>query len=138
MLRISKHLRHFLIEQKYLHFFLTGVSAVGIHLLITWSLTTFVFGLQNYFKGYAIGVAITLLYNFTIHTRITFQTKGNHVRRFVFFSAYSLGMALLQASLVHTITPIVGLKYYLLVIASIIMLFSLVSFAFFKKILFRA
>src|SRR3989344_9646925 len=78
-------LAHFiLIEHKYLHFFATGTSGVVLNLFVTWFLTTFVFGLQNYFKAYVIALAVNLVYNFVLHTKVTFGTRGGHGRRIVF------------------------------------------------------
>ena len=131
-------LAHFiLIEHKYLHFFVTGTSGVVLNLFVTWFLTTFVFGLQNYFKAYVIALAVNLVYNFALHTKVTFGTKGGHGRRFVWFTVYSLALTALSAYIVRTVTPIVGLEYYLFVIAATIAVFSCVTFVFFKFFLFR-
>ncbi|MDO8520609.1 MAG: GtrA family protein [bacterium] len=126
-----------LIEHKYLHFFVTGTSGVALNLFVTWFLTTFVFGLQNYFKAYAIALAVNLVYNFVLHTKVTFGTTGGHGRRFIWFAMYSLAMTALQAYIVRTVTPLVGLEYYLFVIAATIAVFSCVTFVFFKFFLFR-
>ena len=127
---------HLLYKYKYIHFFLTGVTGVVLALLITWSLTEYVFGLENYFTSYLIGLTINLIYNFVLHTKISFNTKNNHPKRFVIFVIYSLLMASLQAVTVKTLTPIVGIEFYLFVIASIILIYSTVSFFIFKFIIF--
>ena len=140
MLPMRKYIdlaRHILFEQKYLHFFLTGISGVAFNLGITWLLTTYVFGLAQYFRAYLIGVSFNLVYNFVLHTIVTFNTKERHVRRFVWFVVYSILLTLLQAYVVRTITPIIGLEYYLLVTATTMFLFSTVPFVFLKYMLFR-
>ena len=137
MHKLITHIRAILFEHKYLHFFATGVSGVAINLFVTWLLTTYYFGLSGYFKAYIIATLLNLVYNFTLHTKITFETKERHVRRFVFFVTYSLIMTAVQASIVRMVTPLVGLEYYLLVIATAIFLFSCITFLFFKFFLFR-
>jgi len=125
-----------LYKYKYIHFFLTGMTGVGLALLIIWLLTEYVFGLENYFTSYLIGLATNLIYNFTLHTKVCFNTKNNHPQRFVIFVIYSLLMASLQAVTVNILTPIIGIEFYLFVIASIILLYSTVSFFIFKFIIF--
>lgn len=122
---------------RYFHFFVTGVTGVAINLAITWLLTTFVFGLANYFYAYLIGLSINLIYNFTLHTYMTFQTKERHGRRFVVFVLYSLAMSGVQALLVKSITPLVGLHYYLLVITSVIAVLSTVNFIICRLFIFK-
>ncbi len=126
-----------LIRLKYFHFFLTGVTGIGIGLGITWVLTDFVFGRQYYFTAYLIGIAANLVYNFTLHTIVTFQTTERHAKRFITFIVYSLTMAALQAYLVKQTVPIVGVEFYLVVIATIVLVFSTVSFLVFKLSLFN-
>ncbi len=137
MEKLIGHTKAILFEHKYLHFFMTGVSGVGINLLVTWFLTTYVFGLAGYFKGYIIGTTINLFYNFALHTKVTFETKSGHARRFIFFVTYSLVLTAVQASVVRVVTPMVGLEYYLFVIAGAIFIFSCVTFLFFKFFLFH-
>lgn len=136
MKKLVSLIRLILFEYKYLHFFLTGTSGVALNLFVTWALTTFVFGLHGYFKAYIIALAANLAYNFTLHTKVTFGTKEGHGRRFVLFVAYSLVLTALQAFVVRTVTPVVGLEYYLFVIATTTAMFSCVTFVFFKFFLF--
>ena len=113
---------------KYVSFFVTGVTGVTLNLIITWSLTTFVFGVNQYFYGYLIGLAVNLIYNFVRHAIVTFQTQTGHVKRFTLFILYSLGMAGLQAITVRELVDVVGEAYYLLVIATVIFVFSTITF----------
>ena len=127
---------HLLYKYKYIHFFLTGMTGVGLALLITWTLTEYVFGLENYFTSYLIGLAANLVYNFTLHTYVSFNTKNNHPRRFVTFVIYSILMVSLQAVTVKILTPIIGIEFYLFVIASVILVYSSISYFIFKFIIF--
>ena len=113
---------------KYVSFFVTGVTGVALNLVITWSLTTFVFGVNQYFYAYLIGLAVNLIYNFARHAFVTFRTKSGHLTRFTLFIMYSLGMAGLQAVTVRELVDFVGESYYLVVIASVIFVFSTVTF----------
>jgi putative flippase GtrA len=131
------HAKAILFKHKYLHFFLTGVSGVAINLSITWFFTTFVFGLAGYFKAYIIGATANLLYNFTLHTLVTFKTTSRHFSRLVGFVLYSVALTLLQMGIVKYVTELVGLKYYLLVIATTIFLLSTITFLLFKFFLFH-
>ncbi|OGZ06933.1 MAG: hypothetical protein A2942_01200 [Candidatus Lloydbacteria bacterium RIFCSPLOWO2_01_FULL_50_20] len=126
-----------LFRHKYFHFFMTGVSGVAINLSLTWFFTTFVFGLPGYFKAYLIGATFNLLYNFTLHTLVTFKTTSRHFSRLIGFIAYSVILTLFQAVIVKYVTEAVGLQYYLLVIATTIFLLSTVTFVIFKFFLFH-
>lgn len=125
-----------LYKYKYIHFFLTGITGVGLALFITWATTEYIFGLENYFTAYLIGLAVNLIYNFILHTTVSFGTKKNHPQRFVIFVIYSLCMASLQAGTVKVLTPAFGIEYYLFVIASVILIYSTISFFLFKFIIF--
>jgi len=112
------------------------MTGVGLALLITWSLTEYVFGLENYFTSYLIGLAINLIYNFILHTKVSFHTKNHYPQRFVIFVIYSLLLASLQAVTVKILTPIFGIEFYLFVIASVILIYSTISYFIFKFIIF--
>jgi len=126
-----------LYKYRYIHFFLTGISGVLINLFLTWFFTYFIFGLRNYFYGYLIGLTANLIYNFTLHVHINFKVKTKWKQRFVIFIIYSLIMSFVQATIIKFITPIIGLRYYLLVIATVIFVFSIFNFVIFKLWLFK-
>lgn len=128
---------HFLRETRYLHFFSVGMSGVLLNLAITAFFTELVFGRENYFSAYLIGLTVNLLYNFALHTLVTFKTKGHHAKRMVAFFAYSISLAYIQAQVVRIVTSWVGVDWYLVVIATVILSFSAVTFLLFKFILFR-
>ena len=126
-----------LVRVKYAHFFATGVSGLALALGTAYLLTEFVFGLERYYEAYLIGLAANLVYNFTLHTLVTFKTKERHLLRFLIFASYSLSMSALQALLVKKLTPIVGVERYLLVIGTIVLTFSTVNFLVFKLSMFN-
>lgn len=123
---------------RFVHFFAVGVTGVAINLGITAFFTELVFGREQYFSAYLIGLTANLLYNFVLHTRVTFKTKGNHARRLAIFMAYSLSLAYIQAQCVKWLTAQVGVDWYLVVIASVILTFSVLTFLLFKFVLFKS
>ncbi len=126
-----------LVRTRYLHFFVVGATGVAINLGITAAFAELVFGREHYFSAYLIGLAANLLYNFVLHTAVTFKTKGDHTRRLVIFLVYSLVLTYVQAYVVKHVTAFVGVNWYLVVIASVILIFSVVTFLLFKFVLFR-
>lgn len=127
----------YLYKTRFIHFFITGVTGVILNLLTTFLTTEFIFGRDNYFYGYLCGLIINLIYNFTLHTIITFQTHKYHTLRFAGFVTYSLLLSALQAFLVKTIVDIVGVDLYLIVITGIIAIFSILTFILFKYGIFK-
>ena len=127
----------FLHSSRYMHFFVVGVTGVAINLGITAFFAELVFGRENYFSAYLIGLSANLLYNFVLHTFVTFKTKGGHVTRLSIFLGYSLALAYIQAQVVKTVTAMLGFNWYLVVIASVIFFFSIVTFVLFKFVLFK-
>ena len=114
--------------ERYASFFVTGASGVLLNLGVTWALTTYVFGVEQYFRAYLIGLAVNLCYNFVRHAYVTFDPDGGYVRRFAYFIVYSLAMAALQAWTVRALVGLFGEAYYLVVIAAVIFVFSTVTF----------
>jgi putative flippase GtrA len=127
----------FLHRTRYAHFFIVGATGVLINLAITALFAELVFGREQYFTGYLIGLAANLLYNFGLHTVVTFKTKDRHITRLAIFLAYSLAMSYIQALVVKWLTDLVGVDWYLVVIASVILAFSVVTFVLFKFLLFK-
>ena len=127
----------FLHQTRYIHFFVVGATGVALNLAITAFFTELVFGREQYFTGYLIGLGANLLYNFALHTVVTFKTKDRHVRRLTIFVVYSLILAYIQAQLVKWLTALVGVDWYLVVIAAVILSFSVVTFVLFKFLLFK-
>ena len=99
-----------------------------LNLLITWLFTEFVFGRSLYFYAYLLGLGVNLVYNFVRHALVTFETHGRLVERFAYFIAYSLAMAGLQAVTVRWLVSLFGEAYYLIVIGSVIFVFSTATF----------
>ncbi len=128
----------YLWHTRFAHFFAVGSSGVLINLALTAFFAELVFGREQYFSAYLIGLSANLLYNFILHTIVTFKTKDKHFRRLVIFVAYSLTLAYVQARVVKTLTELIGIDWYLVVIAGVIMVFSILTFILFKLVLFRA
>lgn len=126
-----------LLRHRFLHFLLAGGGGAFIGIGLTWILTTFVFGLENYFTAYLIGTGAALVFNFTMYSLVIFKTSRAHVRRLLVYFIYIVSVIVVQAILVKTITPLVGLRWYLLVIATLIGLFSVVNFMAFKLSIFK-
>ncbi len=124
-------------SSRYLHFFVVGVTGVAINLGLTAFFAELVFGREQYFSAYLIGLSANLLYNFVLHTAVTFKTNGKHAQRLIIFVAYSLALAYVQTQCVKWLTALVGIDWYLVVIASVILAFSVITFVLFKFILFR-
>lgn len=122
---------------KVIQFLLVGGTGVLIQLLTTFILTEYVFELKLYYIGYSIGLILNLIYNFFMHTYFTFKTKKSHGKRLTGFIGYSLIMILFQYSVVRWIIWMVGEKWYLLVISTTILIFSIISFLIFKLWLFK-
>lgn len=134
---LTSFIKKILITHKFLHFFVTGVLGVLLNLSITWTLTTFVYGVHGYFTAYLIGTAVNLSFNFIIHTLVIFKTRTRHATRLTGFVLYNIGMTAVQASVIKYVTTLVGVQYYLLVIGGTIFTFSVGSFTVFKFFLFH-
>ncbi len=127
----------FVHRTRFAHFFIIGMSGVAINLGLTAFFAELVFGREHYFYAYLIGLGANLLYNFVLHTRVTFKTRGKHARRLLVFVVYSLALAYIQAQVVRSVTDLVGVNWYLVVIASVILVFSVMTFLLFKFLLFK-
>ena len=135
MTKMTPYLRH-LLRLKITRFLFIGGTGVGINLLVTTFFTEFVFGRENYFYGYLLGLFVNMIYNFILHTKLTFNTKKSHGRRFIIYSCYYILITLLQIFLVTSIITIVGVNFYPLVITGVIGSLSIVTFLVFKFWLF--
>ena len=113
---VKRYLPEWLVSlfERYVSFFLTGASGAMLNLGVTWLLTTYVFGIDQY--------------NFVRHSLVTFQTRDGHWKRFAAFILYSLVMTGLQYVVVRNIVSLTGEQFYLLVIAGVIAVFSTVTF----------
>ena len=120
-----------------IQFLLVGGTGLIIQLLTTWLLTTFLFTLSTYYIGYSIGLGLNLIYNFIMHSNFTFKTKKNHSKRFTKFIIYSFSMALFQYVLVRSLVYLIGETWYLVIITSVIFVFSIITYIIFKFWLFK-
>jgi hypothetical protein len=120
-----------------LRFLLIGGTGVVGNLAITWFFTEYIFGLENYFDAYLIGICFNLLWNFALYSLWLFKTKRRHVVRFLVFVGYAVMMTWMNTNIVTTITPLVGLQYYLIVIVGTIFVLSVINFFVFKLSIFK-
>jgi len=127
----------FLSRHRILPFLLTGGSGAMLNLGLTALLTELVFGREHYFSAYLLGLTANIVYNFVLHSRVTFCTRRQHGRRFLRFVAYNLAMTSLQAALVRTLVGLTGVDYYLPVIAGVILCFASVTYVVYRYWLFR-
>lgn len=126
-----------MLRHRFLHFLVVGGGGLAIGLGITWLFTTFIFGLEGYFTAYLIGTAAALIFNFTMYSLVIFRTSKEHVRRLAAYFVYILVIIIIQAQIVNFVTPLVGLKWYLLIIGSVIAVFSIINFLVFKLSIFK-
>ncbi|MDA3855685.1 MAG: GtrA family protein [Candidatus Woesearchaeota archaeon] len=122
---------------RFVHFLLVGGTGVLINILFTAFFAEIVFGREEYFYAYLIGLFSNLVYNFILHTKFTFKTKDKHKRRFTYFIVYNLLMSALQAVIIKSIVDYIGVDYYLLVIVGVIGFFFTINFLVSKLILFK-
>lgn len=126
-----------LLRHRFVHFLVVGGGGAVLGLSITWALTTYVYGLQNYFIAYLIGTGAALAFNFTLYSLVIFKTSRQHARRLVVYFVYIVSIISFQSALVKIITPLVGLQWYLVVIATLIGILSIVNFMAFKLSIFK-
>ncbi|MFT4312167.1 MAG: GtrA family protein [Candidatus Woesearchaeota archaeon] len=124
------------IVNRFIRFFIVGGSGVFLNLLVTAFFFYFVLPENLFYISSIIGTAVNVLYNFTLHTIFTFQTKKHHKSRFVLFVGYTLGLATIQETLIAVITPYIGVEFFLIIKAVVILCFSILTFLVFHFVLF--
>jgi putative flippase GtrA len=132
-----KKILRVLFKYRFLHFFVTGGTGALLNLGVTWSLTTFVFGLERYFSAFLFGIAVNLTFNFLLYSVVIFQTTKDHGKRFITFVVWSIVMTIVQATIVRLIVGLVGVQWYLFVIAGVILFFAFFNFLIFKLSIFK-
>ena len=126
-----------LFRHRFIHFLIVGGGGLFIGLGVTWLFTAFVFGLEGYFTSYLIGTAAAIAFNFTLYTYFIFRTSREHSRRLAIYFIYIVAVITIQAQIVKTVTPLLGLEWYLAVITLVIGIFSVINFFVFKLSIFR-
>lgn len=121
----------------FIRFFLTGTAGALLSIGITWALTTFLLGTENYFNAYLVGIVANLLFNFVMYTIAVFKTKHDHLRRLGVFLFYGVVMASLQATTVQVVTGYYGVAWYLAIIGVTIASFAVLNFFVFKLSIFK-
>ena len=121
---------------KFTQTLLTGGSGALLSLLVTSILTEFVFSREQYFTAYLVGVAVGVMYVFAIFIRVVFKTDTHVWKRFAFFSLYMTFLVVLQTFAVKSIVSIVGVDWYLVVIACVIGILSFINYFVYKNFIF--
>ena len=133
--------RNLIKETKRLETFLkfSFSSGLGVltNLLITFALTEFLFGRDNYFYAYMIGLTVGLLVQFILHIKYTFKISNNISQKFQLFMSYSVIMTLIQAITVRSITSFIGVNYYIFIITFVICIFYFINYIINKIIIFK-
>ncbi len=126
-----------LTRHRFVRFLLAGGSGAALNVVITFGLTQFVLGAREYFTAFLIGTTVNFLYNFTLYTVAIFKTRERHLRRFFLFACYSTIITVVQLTLVHAITGVMGADWYLLVIALVILFGACFNYLVFKSTIFK-
>ena len=155
-----RFLLKFFYKTRYLHFCITGTTGVLLNLFFSWLFVEFIFLESEYLifnflvmsttLGVIIGQTINLIYNFSLHTKMTFKTKKDHKKRFTIFIVYSLfityavivPLILILRNFFEYTFPHIYLRFlvgfeYLVASAIIILFFSIFNFIVFKIWLFK-
>jgi len=127
--------KHF--GKKFLNYLIVGGIGVLANIIITFLLTEFVFGRESYIYAFYIGTLINITYNFVFYSKITFKVqKIKHTKKIIFY-IYSLFIVLTQIFLVDVLVDLVGVNFYMLIIIFVIGMLSILSFIFFKLVIFK-
>ncbi|MFP4567631.1 MAG: GtrA family protein [Candidatus Woesearchaeota archaeon] len=125
-----------IITKKYTKFFFIGATGVLINLIVT-GLLQLILKPQNFYIASIIGTATNLIYNFYMHTKITFKTKNKHKQRLAIFTIYTLTISAIQETIIKNITPLIGINYLIIIKATIILTFSIITYILYNNIIFN-
>jgi len=126
-----------IISIKFIKFFIVGSTGVLLNLIITAILQFFIFPKELFYMASIIGTTINVIYNFILHTFFTFKTKTKHKKRFFIYALYIIFISTTQELIIKTTTPLIGLNYLVIYKALIILIFSIITYFFFKIYLFN-
>lgn len=126
-----------MILKTFLHTLITGGSGALLSLGITYFCVEYIFGKEGYFIAYLTGVAFGVVYAFAVFAFAIFKTTERLLQRFALFSVYMMVLVVVQAAIVRTVVPIVGIDYYLVVIGVTIMALSFVNYLVYSRVIFR-
>ena len=120
------------------HYLAVGGSGAALNLLVSWFMTTFVVGLEGYFVATLTGLAVNIMYNFTMYSLAVFREARMSMQRFVVFVLYSLATACAYALIVRFVTELLGAEYYLVVSFFALAFFAVLNFFVLRLSIFRA
>lgn len=121
----------------FIKFSFSSGLGVFINLLLTFILTEGLFGKQHYFYAYTIGLTVGLLVQFIMHIKYTFKKSIDIKKKFGQFMSYSVIMTLIQASTVKAISDVLGVDYYIFIIAFVICIFYIINYLVNSKVVFK-
>jgi putative flippase GtrA len=116
---------------------LTGGSGALLSVVVTYLCVEYIFGIEEYFTAYLLGVVCGVVYAFAVFAFAVFKTTERLVRKFALFSGYMAVLVIVQAAAVNMLVPIVGSEYYLVVIVGVIAALSIVNYGVYANIIFR-
>ncbi len=114
----------------------TGGSGALLSILVTYVCVEYLFGKEGYFTAYLTGVAIGVIYAFGVFAFAVFKTTEHLLRRFVLFALYMALLVVVQSVIVRAVVSVVGVDYYLHVIALTIAALSLVNHLVYSRYIF--
>ena len=122
---------------KFFGFLIIGGIGVLINLVVTFLLTEFILGRENYLLGFIIGTLINITYNFITYSLIIFKKRKVDLSRKFLFFMYSIFIVYFQIISVDFLVELLGINWYMIVIIFVIGFLSVLSFLFFKYFIFH-
>jgi len=132
-----KHLAFSYFGTHYIKYNIIGGAGVILNLAITFLLTEFLLGRQNYIYAFIIGNIFNIAYNYVTYIKYIFPAKGLTLQKKAFFVAYSMTIAFAQIVFSKVLVSFTGVDLYLPVLIIVIGALSIVSFFLFKSHLFN-
>ncbi len=122
--------------EKFVKFLIIGTLGTILNLGVTYLSTEFIFGREKYMIGFLLGLFCNIIFNFVNYFKL-FKSKKKVVMRFTIFFSYVALYILLVTNLTKIIVDIVGLNFYMLVIASLTLFFAIINYSVFKLFIFK-
>jgi putative flippase GtrA len=118
----------FLYKLRAFHFAFVGGSTFLLHVGLTVIFEKFWLGAEKFYYAYTLALVLSLLYNFVMHTIVTYKTKKRHLARFGTFVVYTVIINIFQNIFVKLGTNHFGVAYRYYVMAGVIILQSIADF----------
>jgi drug/metabolite transporter (DMT)-like permease len=128
----------FLSKTRTIHFFIVGISAILLQILLTYLYTTYINNGNFTQASFYIPSIIIMIYNFFFHTIFTYRTHTNHISRFIKYALYYIIMTfIIQAQTIFYMISVIGTAYYILINAVVVFTYAILSHIIFKLWLFN-